>query len=93
MFPAFIMRYDPRLWQLGVINGDSANLSQPCICMAWGVARKNWNQDKEGYASLPEGPGLGVDVDEKLMAKVAADPKRRFRWPVPRAADGSVRDY
>jgi galactonate dehydratase len=61
--------------------------------MPAGVARKNWNQDKEGYASLPEGPGLGVDMDEKMMAKVAADPKRRFRWPLPRAADGSVRDY
>ena len=34
-----------------------------------------------------------LEMDEKLMAKVAADPKRRFRWPVPRYADGSVRDY
>jgi galactonate dehydratase len=58
-----------------------------------GVARKNWRVDKEGYASLPEGPGLGVEIDEKAMAKVAADPKRRFRWPRPVSPDGSVRDY
>jgi galactonate dehydratase len=61
--------------------------------MPAGVARKNWEVDKEGYASLPQGPGLGVEMDEKAMDKVAADPKRRFRWPTPTYADGSVRDY
>ncbi len=61
--------------------------------MPAGVARKNWTQDKNGNASLPEGPGLGVEMDEKAMEKVAKDPKRRFRWPLPRYADGSVRDY
>ncbi len=61
--------------------------------MPAGVARKNWSVDKEGYASLPQGPGLGVEIDEKAVAKVAADPKRRFRWPHPTYADGSVRDY
>jgi galactonate dehydratase len=61
--------------------------------MPAGVARKSWQIDKEGYASLPQGPGLGVEMDEKAMAKVAADPKRRFRWPTPTYADGSVRDY
>ncbi len=58
-----------------------------------GVARKNWEQDKDGYASLPQGPGLGVEMDEEAMAKVAADPKRKFKWPVVMAEDGSVRDY
>jgi galactonate dehydratase len=58
-----------------------------------GVAKKTWTQDKEGYASLPEGPGLGVEMDEAEMAKVAADPKRKFKWPLPKYADGSVRDY
>jgi galactonate dehydratase len=58
-----------------------------------GVARKHWEVDKDGYASLPQGPGLGVDIDEAMMAKVAADPKRHFKWPVVRYADGSVRDY
>jgi galactonate dehydratase len=58
-----------------------------------GVARKNWDVDKDGYASLPQGPGLGVEMDETMMAKVAADPKRAFRWPVPTLPDGAVRDY
>ncbi len=58
-----------------------------------GVARKNWDVDKDGNASLPQGPGLGVEMDEAAMAKVAADPKRKYHWPHPTYADGSVRDY
>jgi galactonate dehydratase len=58
-----------------------------------GVARKSWTVDNDGYASLPQGPGLGVEMDETMMAQVAADPRRRFRWPSPRYGDGSVRDY
>lgn len=58
-----------------------------------GVARKHWDVGVDGYASLPEGPGLGVDIDEALMTKVNADPKRKFKWPTPTYADGSVRDY
>ena len=58
-----------------------------------GVARKNWEVDKEGYASLSQGPGLGVEMDEALMAQVAADPKKHFKWPLPKSPDGAVRDY
>ena len=58
-----------------------------------GVARKSWEVDEDGYASLPQGPGLGVEMDEGMMAKVAADPKKKFKWPTPTYADGSVRDY
>jgi galactonate dehydratase len=58
-----------------------------------GVARKNWEVDKDGNAPLPEGPGLGVDMDEAMMAKVNADPKKKYRWPKITYADGSVRDY
>lgn len=59
-----------------------------------GVARKQWQVDKDGYASLPEGIGLGVDMDEAMMARVAADPNRKFKWPrVTYPQDGSVRDY
>jgi hypothetical protein len=28
-----------------------------------------------------------------MFAKVNADPKRQFKWPLPKYADGSVRDY
>ena len=58
-----------------------------------GVARKTWEVDKDGYASLPQGPGLGVEVDESMFEKVNADPKRKFRWPAPVSPDGAVRDY
>jgi galactonate dehydratase len=59
-----------------------------------GVARRDWVIDKDGYASLPQGPGLGVEMDEAAMAKVAADPRRQFKWPSPKyPTDGSVRDY
>ncbi len=58
-----------------------------------GVARKSFTVDKEGYASLPQGPGLGVEMDESQFQKVNADPRRRFRWPTPVAPDGAVRDY
>jgi galactonate dehydratase len=58
-----------------------------------GVARKNWEIDKDGYASLPQGPGLGVEIDESMFAKVNADPKKKYKWPVPKYSDGSVRDY
>ncbi len=64
--------------------------------MPAGVAKKNWTLDKDGYASLPQGPGLGVEMDEAMMAKVAADPNRKvaqFRWPSPKSPDGAVRDY
>ncbi len=58
-----------------------------------GVARKSFTVDADGYASLPQGPGLGVEMDESAFAAVNADPRRRFRWPVPRQPDGAVTDY
>jgi galactonate dehydratase len=61
--------------------------------MPAGVVRKSWTVDNDGYASLPQGPGLGIEVDEDRMKQVAADPQRRFRWPSARYADGSIRDY
>jgi galactonate dehydratase len=57
------------------------------------VAHKKWNIDKDGYTSLPQGPGLGVEIDEAKMAQVAVDPKRKFKWPVPVSPDGAVRHY
>jgi galactonate dehydratase len=60
--------------------------------MPHGVVKYNWSVDKEGYASLPQGPGLGVDVDEAAMVKVSAT--KKFQWPKPDYPDDkSVRDY
>jgi galactonate dehydratase len=61
--------------------------------MPAGVARKNFTVDNEGYASLPQGTGLGVEMDEAMIQKVNVDPNRRYRWPHPTYADGAVRDY
>ncbi len=61
--------------------------------MPAGVARRSWQTDKNGNALLPEGPGLGVEVDERQFAVVNADPRRKFKWPKPTQPDGSVTDY
>jgi galactonate dehydratase len=58
-----------------------------------GVVVKSWEVDKDGYASPPQGAGLGVEMNEEAIAKVNADPKRKFKWPAPTAPDGAVRDY
>ena len=58
-----------------------------------GVARKHWEMDEEGYVSLPEGPGLGVEVDEAKVVELASDRSRKFSWPNARLRDGSVADY
>jgi galactonate dehydratase len=49
--------------------------------------------DKTGYCTLPEGPGLGVQIDVEKLRKVAADPKYQWRWPGATLPDGSVADY
>jgi len=58
-----------------------------------GVARKTWEMDEEGYVSLPEGPGLGVEIDEQKVIEVGSEPSGQFRWPDNRLKDGSIADY
>lgn len=89
--------------QLGVSASFHATASIPLFLiheayldghiMPHGVAKPTFEIDKDGNAGLPQGPGLGVEMDEDLMAKVAADPKRKYKWPTPKAPDGSVYDY
>jgi galactonate dehydratase len=61
----------------------------------WGeqFCRKSWTVDKDGYASIPQGPGLGIEMDERDMARVAAAAKPRKFWPNITLRDGSVTDY
>jgi galactonate dehydratase len=61
----------------------------------WGerFAHRNWKVDRDGYASLPQGPGLGVEMDEQDLAKAAAGPGPKFVWPQLRLSDGSITDY
>ena len=56
------------------------------------IVRMNWALDKDGYIGLPEGPGLGVDVDEKQLELEASKPQT-YRWPGAKLKDGSVADY
>jgi galactonate dehydratase len=89
--------------QLGVSASLHASFAVPFLLihemyldghiMPHGVAKVNWKIDKDGYAGLPDGPGLGVEIDESLFEKVNADPNRKFKWPVPTLPDGAVRDY
>ena len=43
------------------------------------VAIKTWEMDDEGYVSLPEGPGLGVEVNEARAIEVGRDPARSIQ--------------
>ena len=48
---------------------------------------------KTGWATLPEGPGLGIEIDREKMAKIAADPNYKWHFPKVQLKDGSVADY
>jgi galactonate dehydratase len=56
------------------------------------IMRIEWQVDKEGYAALPTGPGLGVDVDEAAMEEAAKKPQT-YKWPGQKLKDGSIADY
>ncbi len=58
-----------------------------------GLVKKNWSIDKDGYASLPQGPGLGCEIDEAVLAELAKKPSPP-EWPTRgRLPDGSIADY
>jgi galactonate dehydratase len=57
-----------------------------------GIGRIEWKLDADGYIALPTGPGLGVDIDEKLLEAEARKPQT-YRWPGRRLRDGSISDY
>ncbi|HVV23557.1 MAG TPA: galactonate dehydratase [Pseudonocardiaceae bacterium] len=47
---------------------------------------------RDGYASLPTGPGLGIEIDEQAVAR-AAEIGHRWRNPVWRDADGALTEW
>jgi galactonate dehydratase len=57
-----------------------------------GLSRMAWKLDTDGMIGLPPGPGLGVEIDEKLLEQEARKPQT-YRWPGARLRDGSVADY
>jgi galactonate dehydratase len=63
------------------------NISPP------GLVKKSWSIDGDGYASLPEGAGIGCEVDEALLIELAKKPAPP-EWPTRgRLLDGSISDY
>ena len=56
------------------------------------ITNVTWTTDKDGNVKLPQGPGLGVDIDEITLAKVDANPKK-YHWPSGKYPDGSIADY
>ncbi len=57
------------------------------------LMRKTWSVDKDGYASLPQGPGLGCEINEARLAELAKLPIVP-EWPTRgRLPDGSIADY
>lgn len=57
-----------------------------------GIMRMDWKVDKEGYAALPEGPGLGIEVDVSKLEQEAKKPQT-YKWPGRKLPDGSISDY
>ena len=57
-----------------------------------GATKMDYEVDKDGYIGLPPGPGLGVQVDEPLLAVEAKKPQT-YKWPGATLKDGSVADY
>ena len=47
---------------------------------------------QDGHVAIPQGPGLGIEVDEALVAR-AASTGHRWRNPVWRHADGSFAEW
>ncbi|GGE05365.1 galactonate dehydratase [Aureimonas endophytica] len=47
---------------------------------------------ENGFASIPQGPGLGVEVNEEIVVRRAAE-GHRWRNPVWRHADGSFAEW
>ncbi len=59
-----------------------------------GLIKKSWSVDADGYASLPQGAGLGVEVDEAVLADLASKPQPKWEWPTRGVLeDGSISDY
>jgi galactonate dehydratase len=58
-----------------------------------GVLHATFEQDKNYDYSLPQGPGLGCEVDEDLARKNAKLFGYKYHWPNQSYSDGSVIDY
>ena len=56
------------------------------------IARMNYKLGDDYCIGLPEGPGLGVEIDEKALEEAAKKPQT-YKWPGSKLKDGSISDY
>jgi len=54
--------------------------------------RKEQLEPQDGYLPIPEGPGLGVDIDEDVVRDLHKD-RHRWRNPIWRSKDGSFAEW
>lgn len=66
---------------------DNRGFAPPIVRM-----RQETKPDANGYIGLPEGAGLGVEVDEKALEEAAKKPQA-YKWPGAKLKDGSISDY
>lgn len=58
-----------------------------------GVVKPSWDIDKDHNYLLPQGPGIGVEIDEELALKHSKETGYNFKWPGMHYPDGSIADY
>jgi len=65
-------------------------LCQEQVCLGEGYLKRPF-EVRDGYVAVPEGPGLGIEVDEDALAEQLYDGS----WETPRLwhEDGSVADW
>ncbi|WP_280138126.1 MULTISPECIES: enolase C-terminal domain-like protein, partial [unclassified Ensifer] len=56
------------------------------------VSNKDVFHYEDGFVSIPQGPGLGVEVDEAYVIERAKE-GHRWRNPIWRHEDGSVAEW
>lgn len=58
-----------------------------------GLVNYHWEVGADGYVSLPQGPGLGVEVNEAMFDEINSRPNSHYKWPSATYKDGAIRDY
>ncbi|KRD00446.1 hypothetical protein ASE47_24215 [Ensifer sp. Root258] len=79
-----------------MVTFQSALTSKRIASGATGLDRSVSNKDvfhyEDGFVSIPQGPGLGVEVDEAYVIERAKE-GHRWRNPIWRHEDGSVAEW
>ncbi|PAD36065.1 galactonate dehydratase [Terribacillus saccharophilus] len=57
------------------------------------ITDKNIFKYEDGYVKIPEGPGLGIEINEDHVRKVAEATKEDWHNPIWRHKDGSIAEW